>query len=222
MQARGEVQGSKAIECHEVWDEARLAAIHAAARLADLEVHKQQANRILEPYVYVKGVMTATEWENFFALRYHADADPEFENLAREIHVAMKGSVPVARRVHLPYATDSEDCDGLDHDEKTMVSAARCARISYRLFDGALSNVAGDLDLCKRLLTSKHMSPFQHLAVADDLVYEDNSDIWAKWQNPQKHERYWGWVPIRFEIERQLGMKSRRSSFEKLRVDPSL
>ena len=44
--------------------------------------HKQTVNRLAEPFMMVKGVITATEWDNFFYLRRHKDAQPELQELA--------------------------------------------------------------------------------------------------------------------------------------------
>lgn len=45
--------------------------------------HKQVVNRLLEPFQYIKVIVTATEWDNFFKLRLHEDAQPEMYELAR-------------------------------------------------------------------------------------------------------------------------------------------
>lgn len=51
------------------WKDTRYKAIQESRRLADLGVTKQICNRILEPYMWHTVIVTATEWENFFALR---------------------------------------------------------------------------------------------------------------------------------------------------------
>lgn len=54
----------------DVWIEASENAIEAAEHLnQELEVTKQFANRLLEPYMWHTVLITATEWENFFQLR---------------------------------------------------------------------------------------------------------------------------------------------------------
>lgn len=62
------VAAGDALRC---WLDARDAAVFQARLLAGLGVHKQLANRILEPFSWVTGVLTATQWDNFFALRCH-------------------------------------------------------------------------------------------------------------------------------------------------------
>lgn len=211
MQARGEIGGEDAAECFTIWQDAVNDAVRHAKRMNARGVHKQQANRILEPYVYVKGVITMTEWDNFFNLRYSPAADPEFENLAREMKIIIDASVPVEGRLHLPYIQEEDKERGLE--EQIMVSAARVARISYKAHDGTTSAFDKDIELCRQLLTDRHMSPFDQPAMADDIIIDEDAKT-GSWANPRHHGRYFGWVPVRREIEKQLGIKSRRDSFE--------
>lgn len=44
-------------------------AIAVAKHMSDLECTKQLCNRLLEPFMWHTVIVTATEWENFFALR---------------------------------------------------------------------------------------------------------------------------------------------------------
>ena len=61
-----------------IWDESCWNAIKSAERLINLGVHKQIANRLLEPFAHMTTIVTATEFNNFFHLRAHKDAQPEF------------------------------------------------------------------------------------------------------------------------------------------------
>ncbi len=55
---------------HGSWLRARNNAIQEASMLnMNIEVTKQLANRLLEPFMYHKVLISATEWENFFNLR---------------------------------------------------------------------------------------------------------------------------------------------------------
>lgn len=65
------------ISINSVWFSARLQAIKHAKQLHALGVHKQNFNRLLEPFQTVKTILTATEFDNFFRLRIHEDAMPE-------------------------------------------------------------------------------------------------------------------------------------------------
>lgn len=129
-----------------VWSHAIEDALKHAEAFEKLSVHKQYANRVLEPYVYYAGVMTATEWDNFWWLRISEDADPGFKVLATKMKEALDASTPVAREYHLPYITDEEYNSGVSPETLMKVSSARCARVSYfSLETGKLSTLDEDL-----------------------------------------------------------------------------
>jgi thymidylate synthase ThyX len=73
-----------------IWKSAAFDAAYRAGTLSDLGLHKQWVNRILEPYLYVHGVISGTDWANFYSLRRAPDAQPEFKALAR-CHVGSSG-----------------------------------------------------------------------------------------------------------------------------------
>ena len=183
----------------EAWESALHAAVRHARAFAEAGYHKQVVNRLLEPFGHITVVVTATEWSNFFNLRCHPDADPTMRTLAETMRDAMGGSVPraaepgeYAYRHHLPYFTDEDSGElatrGYDASEKLfmdsamMVSAARCARVSYLNHDGTAPDIDKDLALARRLLESKHMSPFEHQAIADP----------ENW-NRNQHANFRGW-----------------------------
>lgn len=51
------------------WLEARDNAVRVAKQMSDYGITKQLVNRLLEPFMWHTVIVTATEWENFFALR---------------------------------------------------------------------------------------------------------------------------------------------------------
>ncbi|KQS84327.1 FAD-dependent thymidylate synthase [Rhizobium sp. Leaf383] len=160
----------------EAWDAARNWAIHAAEQFAAAGYHKQIVNRLLEPFSHINVVVTATDWENFFELRDHPDAQPEIQVLARAIKDAMAASVPdelPAGLWHLPYATFDEDLQTYadEHDMSLVdvalkVSVARCARVSYLTHDGRKTTVEEDVALHDKLVVAEplHASPAEHQA----------------------------------------------------------
>lgn len=158
------------------WSRAASAAILYAEILEKCEAHKQFANRILEPFVWHTCLLTGTEWANFFNLRVSEYAAPEFDLLAGLMLREYANSVPVELKSgqwHLPYGDRIPS--GLEQNKQLMVSAARCARLSYETQDGEFS-VEKDLELAKRLLDSGHMSPFEHQAQAWSPRVEDIRD----------------------------------------------
>ena len=177
------------------WLRARDNAVTIARGFAAAGYHKQIVNRLLEPFGHITVVVTATEWSNFFDLRCHPDADPTMRTLAEAMRDAMAGSNPIVggrNYWHLPYVTDAEDifewCDqNFDSpysvpEVLAMISAARCARVSYLNHDGTAPDIEKDLALARRLLDSKHMSPFEHQAIADP----------ENW-NRHQHANFRGW-----------------------------
>jgi thymidylate synthase ThyX len=161
------------------WDYAKMHAVESAIELDSIGVHKQWINRLLEPFSTVKVVVTATEWDNFFALRLHHAAQPEMQELAQAMKTAMDESVPemlFAPACHLPYVDyDTIDLKGLTDcgDEALelckLISAARCARVSYLNHDNSTPDIEKDLILAIQLLDDKHLSPFEHQAKPMDL-----------------------------------------------------
>jgi hypothetical protein len=49
------------------------------------------------------------------------------------------------------------------YDVATKISVARCARVSYLTHDGK-RDLQADVDLHDKLLSSGHLSPFEHVA----------------------------------------------------------
>lgn len=155
------------IFCEE-WQDAAFKAIEVAHKMIDNGFHKQHINRILEPFTKIKVIVTATEWSNFFDLRLSPDADPEIQHLAKAIKMAMDAvsNTYIYINAHggrtLPYV-NFDEMDAIDDLRVlTLISAARCARVSYLNHDGSKPDILKDLALAKRLIDSGHMTPFEH------------------------------------------------------------
>lgn len=131
-----------------------------------LNVHKQVANRLLEPFMWHTVLVTATEWENFWNLRCHPDAQPEIRLVAETMREAHSASEPVALEQdewHLPLIRPEDREDGVSTADLVKISAGRCARVSYLTHDGR-RDLSADLELHDRLRESGHMSPLEHPA----------------------------------------------------------
>ena len=153
----------------EAWLEARDAAIETARGYAKAGYHKQIVNRLLEPWYHINTVVTSTEWENFFKLRCHPDAQPEMRALAEAMRDAIDTTIPIPLNWgwwHLPYITPELSCVGDPNDIKSSV--ARCARVSYLTHDQKQTTMEEDLKLFERLANfdPKHLSPTEHQAQA--------------------------------------------------------
>lgn len=170
MQAENWLTGAAHDAAVAAWLEARDSAVQHAERQLELNVHKQTANRLLEPFMWITDVVTATEWSNFYALRAHPDAQPEFQRIAVMMRAAMEASTP--RELgpdewHLPLV-EGVDLDRLVEEGRTMteivqISAGRCARVSHLTHDG-VRDPDKDIELCLDLTNNGHMSPLEHPA----------------------------------------------------------
>jgi thymidylate synthase ThyX len=172
MQAAEELApGAKSLALAE-WLLARDNAVATVERLqeGDIDLHKQIANRLLEPWLFHTVIVTATEWDNFWGLRRHPDAQPEIKRAADMMWDAYQASFPVAvgdGEWHLPLVEANEafnlQVNGMSIQDVCKVSVGRCARVSYLTHDGKRDPKA-DIELCERLAKSGHMSPMEHVA----------------------------------------------------------
>lgn len=161
-----------------LWEHAAISACEYARTMwKDKKgYHKQIVNRLTEAFTFMNVVATATDWENFFWLRYHADAQPEICELARVMYEAREQSTPQLLNHgewHTPYVCNFRDNKGMlqycseDGDEiytleeALKISASCCAQASYRALDQSLEKGLGMYD---RLVGGEplHASPFEH------------------------------------------------------------
>jgi len=165
MQAATELKGIKRWLSEKVWYASRYLAVAIAYTMYKLGLHKQIANRVLEPWSHMTVIATVTDMGNFFKLRAHRDAQPEFQELAYKMLEAYNKSVPqilTPGEWHIPF---DEKLDQFTEADKIRIATARCARVSYLTFDGKI-NYEEDLKLHNRLSESGHWSPFEHCAMA--------------------------------------------------------
>lgn len=151
----------------ELWNESRIHSIKIAKEMAEMGVHKQVVNRILEPYTHISVIVTSSTYGNFFALRTNKDAYPEIQALAGAMLDVYKASKPVDRTDgwHLPYVSEDERTR-FDAKDLLRMSTARCARVSYLRHDGGSPDLEDDIRLHDMLADSGHWSPFEHQATA--------------------------------------------------------
>lgn len=207
------------------WLLSRDSAIDFAQAFADAGYHKQIVNRIIEPYKMIKVVCSGTEFDNFFWLRRHTDAQQEIRELADTMYRAYCRNEPYTLfdgEYHLPYITPKvyEKC--IEYSENynkknrekynpqslaIKVSASCCAQVSYRSTDTGIDKA---LKIYKQLIESKpiHASPFEHQArpysksdVSLFLIKANKCGI----THISKNSSYWsgnlrGWIQYRHEI----------------------
>jgi hypothetical protein len=172
---------------------ARDNAVKQARKLQDLGVHKQLTNRLLEPFMWHTAIISATEWDNFFALRCHPDAQPEFRRTAEAMRDARDASTPrTIHNWHLPYVDPEEllalEVAGMSLPDVALVSSMRCARVSYLTHDGKRDPEA-DRARALELIAAGHMSPFEHAAHAlAEPTFVGNFRGWAQRRKFIAHE----------------------------------
>jgi len=144
--------------------------------LTKLDVHKQWTNRYLEPFMWSKVVVTATEWDNFDVQRDHGDAQPEMQEVARHVKHARNKAHHIERTKHLPYI----DIFDYDRPDASWVSAFRCAAVSYT-DPGQRYSWEDEVARGKQLVQNSppHWSPLEHIAWADSVYELSNFD--APW-----------------------------------------
>lgn len=201
----------------EAWLKARDAAVEVATAYMKAGYHKQIANRLLEPFMFIDVLVTSTSWANFRHLRLHKDAEPHFEDLAALIDEAIAGADYQELKDdwwHLPYITDEDREEARTRvgsregsTEKfwellLKLSTARCARISYTPFDGDAS-YEREIQRHDDLVASEplHASPAEHQAKPDckvvDFEYSDGSVDFKFANNHLAGNLGAGWIQYR-------------------------
>lgn len=167
MQATEYLEGEAADSARERWLSARDSAVHVVNRMLSLGVHKQIANRLLEPFLWHTAIISSTRWSNFFAQRCHKDAQDEIRTIAEMMefeHTLHEPEMLSAGEWHLPFVQEDERTS-YPIDILQQLSIARCARVSYLAHEGKREH-SKDHELFWKLRSGMHFSPFEHVAKA--------------------------------------------------------
>lgn len=171
-------------------------------------MHKQHANRPLEWFGWIDVLVSSTYWKNFYNLRISEYAQPEFDALARVMFQAQQSSRPMLLQPgewHLPYITDDEKKNWFIVDLKKL-STARCARLSYKPFDGS-DSLEKEIQRYEALVVSRpvHASPAEHQATPDYFVSAGRGGFWS---SIALHGNFHGWVQHRKTIPHEAEMET--------------
>jgi hypothetical protein len=194
-----------------------LAGMHKMIQLAEAFAaagyHKQFVNRLLEPWMHINVVCTATDYENFFALRRHKDAQPEIKMLADKMWEARENNIPqflkpgewhlpfYGRGYWKPFEGSKYDSVGCTLNIAIKTSVANSARTSYMTHEGRPATEAENTNLYDRLLgsTPLHASPAEHQATPDTCYnFKTHAEIWAyplEWGNLKGFRQYRKMLP---------------------------
>ena len=216
MQGYEVLTGDDAQRARGAWLAGRDKAVQTAWQLHGAGLHKQIVNRVLEPWMWTIAVWSATEWDNFFALRDHHAAEPHIQILARAIRKARDEAYVQTLQPgdwHLPFVPplSQKPIDGLikitTPPNQTKVSfdlklaqtwsTACCASTSYKTVDG----FAMDIERARKIYASLsgpplHASPYEHVCVADDVMD-------GKYQHIEDHGNFKGFRQYRAHVERE-------------------
>jgi hypothetical protein len=169
-----------------LWLDTRDLLLQQMEKFEELGIHKQNINRLLEPFFYAKVVCSATDLEWFYFLRISGSAQEEIAQLARCMKAAQDASTPQLLQRgewHVPYILGGEA--HLDLETRLAISVARCARTSYKTHDDDKTSVLEkDMKLYQQLFEEKHLSPFEHQA---RVAFVDG----------YRNSNYNGWVQFR-------------------------
>lgn len=167
MQPGEALGGSEAASADNMWRSAMRYMLTHAKHLAELGVHKQYANRLLEPFSWHTAVISATDVGNLFHLRINPMAQGELNRAVEMMRDTRNASEPVACDYddwHTPYVGVDEVILLEEKDiDVAAVSATRCARLSY-LTQNDPRDIADELSRYASLVSDGHMSPLEHPA----------------------------------------------------------
>lgn len=207
------------------WLAGRDMMIEVATKMHEFGVHKQDVNRLLEPWGWVRQIVTGTEWNNFFALRTDKDAHPAFRKIARMMYLAKRASTPRALNYgewHVPYVGQGyleKLAEGLKVTQPPAqyqpsvssafrslttasaqvlkISAARCAWVSYD--PPGVENYTHERAFATfdKLIGGrlKHVSPTEHQGTPMDMDCESI--------RPEYRSNLSGWLQARKLITRE-------------------
>ena len=162
----------------------RDACLNGVKQLHKLGLHKQVSNRYVEPWMWTKGVITAThkDFKEMFKLRRHFAAQPEIKALFDVIYKAIDDSEPVRLKPgewHLPYFREGywKHCATpiyISLEDAVKISASSVAQVSYRKLDDSLEKATKVYDMLNLPVNGvypddpPHFSPTEHIAKAGD------------------------------------------------------
>lgn len=167
----------RSIQIEDVYQELdAYAKDYSSSRPQLLSVHKQNVNRLLEPFSWHEVLVTSDQWKNFFSLRSNLKyAAPEIYALSYLMERAYADLSLCKVGVHAPFVTyDKRPAleSNLEISLPLLLTAAsEAAGVSYH-DKTRIGAKTGSFALAKSLLQNRHMSPFEHFAYPET-VYSD-------------------------------------------------
>lgn len=175
-------------EVYELIDKHAEATLILCEELEKRNVHHQQVNRYIEPFLITSRVMTGTltQWNNFIRLRETEYAEPHIRELAALIKETIKESITLHSQIHIPFynievsTRNPERLPAIMHEigsveNKLTDSVARAAKISYFTYKDPFSENKNK-EFCDKLWKNEHVSPYEHVTF-DRFFYPDYDHV---------------------------------------------
>lgn len=203
MRAEEDVDAETAQKAVAVWLKIRDQVVLGVRELLELGIHKQITNRWLETAQWHPTVISGTEFSNFFHLRDHVAAHPDFRDLAHAMRELYGKSEP--KRLgyddwHLPYIRRSDHAEAIEQglaksldltEVMCKVSVGRCARVSSLTHEGKY-DLPADVGLHDKMMVGGHCSPYENVArpmTPDELeIFKQKKMRWSL------VHKQWMWV----------------------------
>lgn len=179
MQSYQELDSLQKSASKALWVEAAKQATSLSKIMQETGLHKQVANRITEPFTYMKVIVTATDFDSFFWLRTHHAADPTIRQLAvmmKDVYDNNKPELLHRGEWHLPYVDKRLIRDGaLSTEDALKLSVSCCCQVSYRKQDQSPEKAQEIWDMLNigSATEPEHSSPTEHQA----LCFEQSSPM---------------------------------------------
>ena len=152
------------------WENAKQGALDIAIRLHKKQIHKQNVNRLLEPFMFVNLIVTleASALKSLLHLRRANSgqvdrwsdtfpAQPEFQVVADmmwEAYLESESFYVAAGEWHVPYLNTVHPSE-----EELFYSVGRCANISYGVNEYSFEKF---VEIGEKMLKLNHPSPTEH------------------------------------------------------------
>lgn len=184
----------RAMEAHTLWMHHIEASLSTAEAMIEMDLAKAQVNFVLQDLTSIRGIITATEWDNFWGLRLAINeetgkpyARPEVYKAARMMKDAFDASTPTPLKPgewHVPYIDVNDFAhhwkggdanDFWDATEDTIKAYGFDWERLKKISTGRCARIsylthdgkrdwAKDIQLYADLKGDLHMSPFEHQA----------------------------------------------------------
>lgn len=187
MQAETQLSGLSRFVCRQLWLKLRWVVLAVVWVMLKMKLHKQIANRLLEPWMLITVIVTSDErgLANWFKLRDHEAAEPHIQMLAFLMSVEMVYG-PDPKKLsygdwHLPFINEYELREYCIEDCVSK-SVARCARGSYLQQHGDFT-FEDDVKLGNKLSKVGHWSAFEHQAMCSNSPTQPSNFVQGWIQN---------------------------------------